>query len=128
MICTLRRPAARLVCRAPRLFCATSAGAPDATRGFDVQDYAGLWKALTEKETWPSAHTISVVGPVGDTFARSTASVVVDELGIDSIRDFQRNSKERWQAVRLRVHCVSPDDFCAVHSRLRALPDAKAVT
>lgn len=70
---------------------------------------------------------MSVVGPVGDDFARSVARALADELGRDAVRAFEALPKTRWQAVRLRVWCASPDDFCAVHARFRALEGVKAV-
>ena len=45
---------------------------PDASRGYDVSEYAGLWRTLSELEPrWPSSQSVAVVGPIGDGFAAS---------------------------------------------------------
>ena len=39
---------------------------PDASRGYDVSEYGGLWRTLNELEPkWPSSQSVAVVGPIG---------------------------------------------------------------
>merc|ERR1712046_174915 len=95
------------------------AAVPDVSRGYDVAEYAGMWKAL-QKETWPSVQKFSVVGPMGNDFKDAAEACVVKALGWDAIK-VHVEPRKRWQAVRLEVRCTSPDDFCHLHSTLKNL-------
>lgn len=114
------------LCR--RTFCRSVASdqtGPDATRGYDVVEYAGLWQQLNERQ-WPQQTTVAVVGPIGDTFAAAAVACAHDVVGPHATT-MTSESRSRWQSVRLRVLATSADDVCELHSRLRALEGAKAV-
>ena len=123
--------AAPLLLRAPSRRCGTgleSGGAPDATRGYDVEEYAGVWHKLAQTDhPWPQRHTIAVVGPLSDEFAAAAVSCVHSVLGEAAGTHVSREERTRWQSVRLQVVCKSPDDFCAVHSKLSRLDGVKMV-
>lgn len=122
-----RRVSGGFTCQQTRqLATAKGDAAPDATRGYDVAEYAGVWNQLARGQPWPQSHTISVVGPANEEFAAAAEACVRDELGGDAV-SVSRNERKRWQAVRLDVLCGSPDDFCAVHARLRRLEGVKMV-
>lgn len=103
---------------------APTVAGPDPSRGFDVEEYSRIWSALAQEKAWPSVHRFTVVGPVGDEFKRSAASTVTNTLGWDA-ESVTGELKSRWQSVRLDVRCATPDDFCALHSRLKSLPDVR---
>ena len=101
------------------------AGCPDASRGYDVEEYAGLWRQLNERQ-WPQQTTVAVVGPIGDAFAAAAVACAHDVVGPNATAVTSEH-RSRWQSVRLQVVCTSADDFCVLHSRLSALEGAKAV-
>lgn len=104
------------------------AAAPDASRGFDVGAYDGLWRALSREPTWPSVQTVAVVGPAGDAFLDAAEATVGAAAGCAQLRITSKSvGQKRWQSVRIEVRCDSPDDFCDLHSRLSALDGTKAV-
>ena len=98
---------------------------PDGSRGYDVMEYAGLWKAL-QKQQWPSVQRVSVIGPVGDAFAKAALAAAHEVVGREAT-NMTSEQRIRWQSVRLDVVCASADDVCALHSRLRGLDKVKAV-
>jgi putative lipoic acid-binding regulatory protein len=101
---------------------------PDASRGYDVSEYAGLWRTLSELEPrWPSSQSVAVVGPIGDGFAASALACAHDVVGREATTVVSTQPRSRWQSVRLQVVCTSPDDVCELHSRLRALEGVRAV-
>ena len=101
---------------------------PDASRGYDISEYAGLWRTLTELEPqWPSSQSVAVVGPIGDEFAASALACAHDVVGREATTVVSTQPRSRWQSVRLQVVCTSADDVCELHSRLRALEGARAV-
>jgi len=101
---------------------------PDASRGYDVSEYAGLWKMLNELEPqWPSSQSVAVVGPIGDGFAASALACAHDVVGREATTVVSSRAMIKWQSVRLQVVCTSPDDMCELHSRLRALEGVRAV-
>ena len=119
--------ASPLLLRPPSRRCGTNSGAPDATRGYDVEQYAGIWQKLAQTEhPWPQRHTIAVVGPLSDEFAAAAEACVHSVLG-EAAAHVSREERTRWQSVRLQVVCKSPDDFCAVHSKLSRLDGVKMV-
>ena len=101
------------------------AAGPDASRGYDITEYDGLWRAL-QKNTWPSDHTIAVVGPAGDEFVRAVEASCASAVGC-SVLTIRTSSKVRWQSVRVSLRCGTADDFCAVHSVLKGLTGTKAI-
>ena len=123
--------ASSLLPRAPSRRCGTgfdSSRAPDATRGYDVEEYAGVWSKLAQTDhPWPQRHTIAVVGPLSDEFAAAAEACVHSVLGEAAAAHVSREERTRWQSVRLQVVCKSPDDFCAVHSKLSRLDGVKMV-
>ena len=119
--------ASPLLLRSPSRRC-TNSDAPDATRGYDVEEYAGVWHKLAQTEhPWPQRHTIAVVGPLSDEFAAAAEACVHSVLGEAAVPHVSREERTRWQSVRLQVVCKSPDDFCAVHSKLSRLDGVKMV-
>lgn len=116
------RLAAAAGCRA----CSGAACGPDASRGFCIEQYAGLHAALSHERSWPCRQTIAVVGPAGDEYARAATEAVAASPGVEAVR-VSSEPKSRWQSVRCEVLCDSPDDFCELHSRLSALDGTKAV-
>ena len=101
---------------------------PDASRGYNVSEYSGLWRTLNELEPeWPSSQTVAVVGPIGDGFAASALACAHDVVGMEGATVVSTQPRSRWQSVRLQVVCRSPDDVCELHSRLRALEGVRAV-
>ena len=101
---------------------------PDASRGYDVSEYAGLWRTLNELEPkWPSSQSVAVVGPIGDGFAASALACAHEVVGREATTVVSTQPRSRWQSVRLQVVCTSPDDVCELHSRLRALEGVRAV-
>ena len=101
---------------------------PDASRGYNVSEYSGLWRTLNELEPeWPSRQTVAVVGPIGDGFAASALACAHDVVGSEAATVVSTQPRSRWQSVRLQVVCRSPDDVCELHSRLRALEGVRAV-
>lgn len=101
---------------------------PDASRGYNVSEYSGLWRTLNELEPeWPSSQTVAVVGPIGDGFAASALACAHDVVGSEAATMVSTQPRSRWQSVRLQVVCRSPDDVCELHSRLRALEGVRAV-
>ena len=101
---------------------------PDASRGYNVSEYSGLWRTLNELEPeWPSRQTVAVVGPIGDGFAASALACAHDVVGREAATVVSTQPRSRWQSVRLQVVCRSPDDVCELHSRLRALEGVRAV-
>ena len=120
--------ASSLVLRAPSRRCGTHSDAPDASRGYDVEEYAGVWHKLAQTDhPWPQRHTIAVVGPLSDEFAAAAEACVHSVLGEAAVPHVSREERTRWQSVRLQVVCKSPDDFCAVHSKLSRLDGVKMV-
>ncbi|CAE8654825.1 unnamed protein product, partial [Polarella glacialis] len=97
---------------------------PDPTRGFDVNEYHNIWKALSDEKAWPSVQRFSVVGPAGGDFAAAVQAQVADTLGHEPEK-VATEPRQRWQSVRLDVRCATPDDFCALHSRLKSLEGVK---
>ncbi|CAJ1383154.1 unnamed protein product [Effrenium voratum] len=98
---------------------------PDASRGYDVEEYAKIWHMLQEKtETWPCVQKFSIIGPAGDDFVAQVQEAVSSSLGAEAEK-VSTVPKQRWQSVRLDVRCASPDDFCLLHSRLKSLPNAR---
>uniref|UniRef100_A0A7S4VLV7 Uncharacterized protein n=1 Tax=Alexandrium monilatum TaxID=311494 RepID=A0A7S4VLV7_9DINO len=104
---------------APGSFPGAGAG-PDPSRGYDVNEYKGIWNSLSQEQSWPSMQRFSVVGPAGEEFARTVQVRVVETLGWDAA-EVKTEPRSRWQSVRLEVRCTSPDDFCALHSSLKSL-------
>ena len=101
---------------------------PDASRGYNVSEYSGLWRTLNELEPeWPSSQTVAVVGPIGDGFAASALACAHYVVGMEGATVVSTQPRSRWQSVRLQVVCRSPDDVCELHSRLRALEGVRAV-
>ena len=101
---------------------------PDASRGYNVSEYSGLWRTLNELEPeWPSRQTVAVVGPIGDGFAASALACAHDVVGREAATVVSTQPRSRWQSVRLQVVCRSPDDVCELHSRLRGLEGVRAV-
>ena len=98
---------------------------PDASRGYDVQEYAGLWRMLNERQ-WPQQQTVAVVGPIGNAFVDSAVAVAHEVVGPQATM-VSTEPRSRWQSVRLQVVCSSADDLCDLHSRLRALEGVRAV-
>ena len=126
--------ASTLLLKTPSRQCGTldSSGAksdaPDATRGYDVEEYAGVWHKLAQTEhPWPQRHTIAVVGPLSDDFAAAAETCVHSVLGEAAVPHVSREERTRWQSVRLQIVCKSPDDFCEVHSKLSRLDGVKMV-
>ena len=123
--------ASSLLLRTPSRRCGTdldSKSKPDATRGYDVEEYAGVWHKLAQTEhPWPQRHTIAVVGPLSDDFAAAAETCVHSVLGEAAVPHVSREERTRWQSVRLQVVCKSPDDFCEVHSKLSRLDGVKMV-
>mmetsp|Transcript_38915 Transcript_38915/g.82876 ORF Transcript_38915/g.82876 Transcript_38915/m.82876 type:complete len:202 (-) Transcript_38915:77-682(-) len=99
---------------------------PDASRGYDVDEYGSLWRALAKDRGWPSVQRFSAVGPIGEDFPQAVSKCVSEVLGWDPVK-VSREPRTRWQAVRLEVRCMSPDDFCAIHSCLKRLDGVKSV-
>lgn len=110
---------------ARRSFCSTPCG-PDSTRGFDVKEYDGLWRALTQDSTWPSDRSIAVVGPVGDNFFEIVEAKCAEADGC-TVLSLTTQPKTRWQSIRVMLRCGSADDFCALHSTLKGLEFTKAI-
>ena len=127
------RPSSRLsACPRPAFHrsCASSSqqAGPDASRGYDVSEYAGLWRMLNELEPqWPSSQTVAVVGPTGDDFIASALACAHDVVGREATTIVSTQPRSRWQSVRIRAVCTSADDVCELHSRLRALEGVRAV-
>ena len=96
---------------------------PDATRGYGVQEYEKMWHALSKEQTWPSIQRFSIIGPAGEDFLGTVNQTVEETLGPPE--KVSVVPKQRWQSVRLDVKCKSPDDFCLLHHRLKALPNAR---
>ena len=109
-----------------RRHCSSRADGPDASRGFDIVEYAGLWHALSRDSTWPSSRTIAVLGPGTDAF-RSSVELCCRAAAGCEVLDLAVQQKVRWQSVRVRVHCGTPDDFCTLHSQLGTLEGVKAI-
>lgn len=126
--CRVRTPLAMWSARpaTPPVRCFCIASGPDVSRGFDVKEYNGLWHALTHDSTWPSDHSIAVVGPAGDDFVRAVKASCATAAGC-TILSLVTQPKTRWQSVRVMLRCTSADDFCALHSSLKGLEGAKAV-
>ena len=118
------RPLQPALVQARRSFASDRTG-PDASRGYDVEEYAGLWRQLNERQ-WPQQTTVAVVGPIGDAFAAAAVACAHDIVGPHATT-VRSELRSRWQSVRLQVVCTSADDVCELHSRLRALEGAKAV-
>eukprot|EP00933_Yihiella_yeosuensis_P072845 TRINITY_DN81384_c0_g1_i1.p1 TRINITY_DN81384_c0_g1~~TRINITY_DN81384_c0_g1_i1.p1 ORF type:complete len:191 (-),score=27.27 TRINITY_DN81384_c0_g1_i1:116-688(-) len=97
---------------------------PDPTRGFSIDEYGSIWKALSNEKTWPSVQRFSVVGPMGDEFAGAVQAKVSETLGRQA-ENVAFEPRKKWQSVRLDVRCESPDDFCALHSGLKSLDGVK---
>lgn len=62
---------------------------PNASRGYDVAEYQGLWHALTRDHTWPSEHSIAVVGLATGDFtaaieAKCTAAAGCEVLSLNT--------------------------------------------
>ncbi|CAJ1348519.1 unnamed protein product [Effrenium voratum] len=58
---------------------------PDASRGYDVEEYAKIWHMLQEKtETWPCVQKFSIIGPAGDDFVAQVQEAVSSSLGADA--------------------------------------------
>ena len=108
-----------------RRFSCTVVG-PDGSRGFCVNSYSGLWKALAASHQWPSSHTIAVVGPLGPGFAEAAESCARAEQGCD-VLEVSTRAKTKLQSIRFRINFTSPNDLCALHSRFAALEGSKAV-
>jgi putative lipoic acid-binding regulatory protein len=109
---------------ANRGVCSGAAAGPDASR-YDVEKYGGLWRNLS-REAWPSDHILAIIGPADDSFVQAVKACCEAEDGCEIVQ-LSTQSKSRWQSVRLSVRCTSPDDFCALHSRLAALEGVKAL-
>ena len=93
-----------------------------------MEEYAGVWHKLAQTDhPWPQRHTIAVVGPLSDEFAAAAETCVHSVLGEAAVPHVSREERTRWQSVRLQVVCKSPDDFCAVHSKLSRLDGVKMV-
>ena len=99
---------------------------PDASRGFDIAEYDGLWRALARDSAWPSDRSIAIVGPTGDAFRAAVEASCEAAAGCEVLR-LKAQAKARWQSVRVLLRCTSPDDFCAVHSVLKSLDGTKAI-
>eukprot|EP00441_Pelagodinium_beii_P036886 CAMPEP_0197634488 /NCGR_PEP_ID=MMETSP1338-20131121/10568_1 /TAXON_ID=43686 ORGANISM="Pelagodinium beii, Strain RCC1491" /NCGR_SAMPLE_ID=MMETSP1338 /ASSEMBLY_ACC=CAM_ASM_000754 /LENGTH=182 /DNA_ID=CAMNT_0043206359 /DNA_START=67 /DNA_END=612 /DNA_ORIENTATION=- len=93
---------------------------PDPSRGFDVEEYRNIWSALSKERQWPSVQRFAVVGPAGGDFAAAVEARVAETLGRKP-EQVSTEPRSRWQSVRMDVQCTSPDDFCALHSRLKSL-------
>ena len=104
--------------------CSDGAG-PDPSRGFDVTAYNGLWHNLS-REAWPNEQTLAVIGPVDTAFTELVKACSNETAGCE-ITSVSTTLKSRLQSVKLRVRCMTPDDFCALHSRLSALDNVKAI-
>ncbi|OLQ04468.1 hypothetical protein AK812_SmicGene12445 [Symbiodinium microadriaticum] len=102
------------------------AAGPDATRGYDVQEYGKIWQALAQEKQWPSVQRFSVIGPSGAEFLETVKGVVSSTTG-EEPEKIEVVAKTRFQSVRLDVRCASPDDFCLLHSRLKSIPKARFV-
>ncbi|CAE8637702.1 unnamed protein product, partial [Polarella glacialis] len=100
---------------------------PDASRGYDVKEYRGLWQALFHGRQWPSLQSFGVVGPAGEEFLHATTASVAEVLSGREPDDVTTQERTRWQSVRLSVRCSSPDDVCALHHRLRQLDGVRSV-
>jgi len=97
---------------------------PDATRGYDIQEYGKIWQALAQEKQWPSVQRFSVIGPSGAEFLETVKGVVSSTTGGEPEK-IEVVTKTRFQSVRLDVRCASPDDFCLLHSRLKSIPKAR---
>mmetsp|Transcript_95595 Transcript_95595/g.270306 ORF Transcript_95595/g.270306 Transcript_95595/m.270306 type:complete len:213 (-) Transcript_95595:173-811(-) len=105
---------------------AGTAAEPDASRGFDVAEYRGLWQVLAREKAWPSVQRFAVVGPAGEEFAGQVVACVVRTLCWDPVQ-VSSEPRSRWQSVRVEVRCTSPDDFCALHSNLKRLDGVRFI-
>eukprot|EP00931_Biecheleriopsis_adriatica_P044439 TRINITY_DN25424_c0_g1_i1.p1 TRINITY_DN25424_c0_g1~~TRINITY_DN25424_c0_g1_i1.p1 ORF type:complete len:202 (-),score=28.76 TRINITY_DN25424_c0_g1_i1:50-589(-) len=99
--------------------------APVSHGTFDMDEYGGLYRRL-EKETWPSTMRLVAVGPIGDEFREAVEASVVKVLGWDPV-DIEVEKRSRWQSIRMKVRCITPDDFCALHSYLKTVDGVKSV-
>merc|ERR1712232_845360 len=91
---------------------------PDPSCGYDVEEYRKLWSVLDKDYTWPSIQKISVVGPSGDDFRQTVEDAVWKVLGWEAA-EVMVEPRSRWQAVRLSVRLINPDDFCKLTIILR---------
>ena len=87
--------------------------------------YNGLWHNLS-REAWPNEQTLAVIGPVDTAFTELVKACSNETAGCE-ITSVSTTLKSRLQSVKLRVRCMTPDDFCALHSRLSALDNVKAI-
>ena len=104
--------------------CSTATG-PDASRGYDVAEYEGLWRNLS-RETWPSLQSVAIIGPADNDFVHAVEACSRVVQGCE-VLDVTAQPKKRWQSVRVKVRCNSPDDYCELHSRLGSLAGVKAL-
>ena len=105
---------------------AAAPSGPDATFGFDVNEYEGLWRALSSEKQWPAETTLAAVGPAGEEYAAAAEACLAAAVGCKPLQT-SLVPKSRLQSVRMLFRCDSPDAFCALHSSLKALPGTKAV-
>lgn len=115
---------AKLAAPRRQWLCSDGAG-PDPSRGFDVTAYNGLWHNLS-REAWPNEQTLAVIGPADTAFTELVKACSNETAGCE-ITSVAITLKSRLQSVKLRVRCMTPDDFCALHSRLSALDNVKAI-
>ena len=108
-----------------RLLCSPAAG-PDATSGFDVVQYHGLWTALSSEKEWPTKTTIAVIGPAGEEYLQAAQACLASTAGCEPLQTLLA-PRLRHQSIRLSFQCDSPDAFCALHSCLTSIPGTKAV-
>ena len=123
---TRSRPLYSLLAAKPTRSCFCTTSGPDESRGYDVKEYDGLWRALMRDSSWPSDQKIAVVGPIGDDFLLAVEASCAAATGC-SVLGLTTQPKTRWQSVRVMLRCGTADDFCALHSTLKGLDGTKAI-
>eukprot|EP00930_Biecheleria_cincta_P102061 TRINITY_DN93730_c0_g1_i1.p1 TRINITY_DN93730_c0_g1~~TRINITY_DN93730_c0_g1_i1.p1 ORF type:complete len:207 (+),score=29.15 TRINITY_DN93730_c0_g1_i1:61-681(+) len=99
---------------------------PDPSCGYDIDEYRKLWSVLDKDYKWPSVQRISVVGPMDENFRQTVEDAVWKVLGWEAA-EVKVEPRNRWQAVRLAVRCISPDDFCKLHSHLKNIDGVRQI-
>jgi len=67
-----------------------------------------------------------VIGPVGDALKEAVERCVFTELGWEAV-EVKSEPRTKWQALRIRARCPTPDDYCALHSCFSKLDGVRAV-
>lgn len=76
--------------------------------------------------SWPSDHSIAIVGPIGDDFVCAVETSCSTAQGC-TVMSISTQPKSRWQSVRVMLTCNTADCFCALHSNLKKLEGTQAV-